>query len=185
MTDKKPNVEAPSSITEEVKLIPPWSIAVAALVFVFMQYLYWVILPAYRVALHVRPIAAPFGVRFYFALSWSSLAALYVLMVGYVSRDAPRRNMSTRLWVVICLAMQGGIGLVLYFLLRQPVVARCPSCGASIHTEFHFCPQCAYQVSAACGNCYRGVRVTDLYCVYCGHSLAADNMPSRLRAFQS
>jgi predicted amidophosphoribosyltransferase len=106
-------------------------------------------------------------------------------MVGYVSRDAPRRNMSTRLWVVICLAMQGGIGLVLYFLLRQPVVARCPSCGTSIHTEFHFCPQCAYQVSAACGNCYRGVRTTDVYCVYCGHSLAADDMPSRLRAFQS
>ena len=27
-----------------------------------------------------------------------------------------------------------------------------------------------------------GVRVTDVYCVYCGHGLAADNMPSRLRA---
>ena len=105
-----------------------------------MQYLYWVILPAYRVAYKMRPIAAPFGVRFYFALSWSALAALYVLMVGYVSRDAPRRSMSTRLWVVICLAMPGGIGSVLYFLLRQPVVARCPSCGTSIHTEFHFCP---------------------------------------------
>ncbi|MEA2543390.1 MAG: hypothetical protein QOH35_4756, partial [Acidobacteriaceae bacterium] len=114
-----------------------------------------------------------------------TLAALYVLMVGYVSRDAPRRAMSTRLWVVICLALPGGIGSVLYFLLRQPVVARCPSCGTSIHTEFHFCPQCAYQVSAACGNCYKGVRITDLYCVYCGHNLAADNVPSRLRAFHS
>jgi predicted amidophosphoribosyltransferase len=89
------------------------------------------------------------------------------------------------LWVLICLVLPGGIGAVLYFLLRQPVVALCPSCGTSIHTEFHFCPQCAYQVSASCGNCYRGVRMTDLYCVYCGHSLAGDNMPSRLRAFQS
>jgi len=93
--------------------------------------------------------------------------------------------MSTRLWVLICLVLPGGIGAVLYFLLRQPVVALCPSCGTSIHTEFHFCPQCAYQVSASCGNCYRGVRITDLYCVYCGHSLASDNVPSRLRAFQS
>ena len=185
MTNRINTSEAASSITEEVKLIPRWSIAAASLVFVFMQYLYWVILPAYRVAYKMKPIAAPFGVRFYFALSWSTLAALYVLMVGYVSRDAPRRSMSTRLWVVICLAMPGGIGSVLYFLLRQPVVARCPSCGTSIHTEFHFCPQCAYQVSAACGNCYRGVRTTDVYCVYCGHSLATDNMPSRLRAFQS
>jgi hypothetical protein len=175
------NAQAASSFTDEVKLIPRWSIATAAVAFVFMQYLSWVILPAHR----VHPNTAPFGVRLYFALSLSTLTAMYALMVGYVSRDAPRRAMSTRLWVIICLAMPGGIGSVLYFLLRQPVVARCPSCGTSIHTEFHFCPQCAYQVSAACGNCYRGVRITDVYCVYCGHGLAEDNMPSRLRAFQS
>src|SRR6201999_860016 len=120
MNNQIHHAEAGSSITEEVKLIPRWSIAAASLVFVFMQYLYWVILPAYRVAYKLRPIAAPFGVRFYFALSWSALAALYVLMVGYVSRDAPRRSMSTRTWVIICLAMPGGIGSVLYFLLREP-----------------------------------------------------------------
>ena len=176
------NTQLESSFTEEVKLIPRWSIAAAAVIFVFMQYVSWVILPA---AHRMHPSNAPFGLRFYFALSWSTLAAMYMLMVGYVSRDAPRRNMSTRLWVVICLAMPGGIGSVLYFLLRQPVVARCPSCSTSIHADFHFCPQCAYQVSAACGNCYRGVRITDVFCVYCGHGLAEDNMPSRLRAFQS
>ena len=175
------NAQSTSSFPEEVTLIPRWSIAGAAFAFVFMQYFFWVILPAHR----LKPSTAPFGLRLYFALSWSTLAGLYVLMAGYVSRDAPRRAMSTRLWVIICLALPGGIGSVLYFLLRQPVVALCPSCGTSIHTEFHFCPQCAYQISAACGNCYRGVRITDLYCVYCGHSLASDNMPSRLRAFQS
>ncbi len=181
MINKPSSTQAAPSFTEEFRLIPLWSIVAAALIFVFMQYLSWVILPAHR----LRPSTAPFGLRFYFALSWSTLAALYVLMVGYVSRDAPRRAMSTRLWVIVCLAMPGGIGSVLYFLLRQPVIALCPSCSTSIHAEFHFCPQCAYQVSAACGNCYRGVRITDLYCVHCGHSLAADNMPSRLRAFQS
>ena len=181
MINKVSTTQATSSFAEEMRLIPPWSIAAAAATFVFMQYLSWVILPAHR----LHPQTAPFGVRFYFALSCSSLAALYVLMVGYVSRDAPRRAMSTRLWVVVCLAMPGGIGSVLYFLLRQPVVTHCPACSTSIHAEFHFCPQCAYQVSAACGNCYRGVRITDLYCVHCGHGLASDNMPSRLRAFQS
>jgi Double zinc ribbon/Phospholipase_D-nuclease N-terminal len=181
MTSPPHNAQSISSFSEEVKLIPRWSIAAAALAFVFMQYFFWVILPAHR----LHPSTAPFSLRFYFALSGSTLVALYVLMAGYVSRDAPRRSMSTRLWVVICLALPGGVGAVLYFLLRQPVVALCPSCGTSILTEFHFCPQCAYQVSAACGNCYRGVRVTDVYCVYCGHALAADNMPSRLRAFQT
>ncbi len=180
MSNLSHNAPATSSFTEEFKLIPRWSLAGALLAFVFMQYLSWVILPAHR----LKPSTAPLGLRFYFALSWSTLTALYVLMVGYVSRDAPRRAMSTRLWMAICLAMPGGIGSVLYFLFRQPVVAQCPSCGTSIHTEFHFCPQCAYQVSAACGKCYRGVRITDVYCVYCGHALAEDNVPSRLQAFQ-
>jgi hypothetical protein len=175
------NALSTSASTDEVTLIPRWSIAAAALAFVFMQYFFWIILPAHR----LKPSTAPFGLRLYLALSWSTLAALYMLMAGYVSCDAPRRAMSTRLWVLICLVLPGGIGAVLYFLLRQPVVALCPSCGTSIHTEFHFCPQCAYQVSASCGKCYRGVRITDLYCVYCGHSLASDNVPSRLRAFQS
>jgi hypothetical protein len=181
MINQSQNNQGDSAFAEELKLIPRWSIVAAAALFVFMQYLSWVILPAHK----LKPSTAPFGLRFYFALSWSTLAALYMLMTGYVSRDAPRRNMSTRLWVIICLALPGGIGAVLYFLLRLPVIARCPSCGTSIHAEFHFCPQCAYQVTAACGNCYRGVRITDLYCVYCGHSLASDNVPARLRAFQS
>jgi hypothetical protein len=181
MTNASPNAQGFSSFTDEMRLIPRWSIVAAMVAFVFMQYLSWVILPAHR----LHPSTTPFGVRFYFALSTSTLTALYVLMLGYVSQDAPRRAMSTRLWVVICLAMPGGIGSVLYFLLRAPVVAKCPSCGTKIHAEFHFCPQCAYQVSAACGNCYRGVRITDLFCVYCGHELASDNAPSRLRAFQS
>ncbi len=67
MTNKIHNAEAASSITEEVKLIPRWSIAVAALAFVFMQYLYWVILPAYRLAYHFvpspRPLASAFTSR--------------------------------------------------------------------------------------------------------------------------
>ena len=46
-------------------------------------------------------------------------------MVGYVSKDAPRRGMSTRFWILICFVMPGFIGAVLYFLLRMPEVSRC------------------------------------------------------------
>jgi len=48
-------------------------------------------------------------------LSWGLLVALYFLMVGYVSRDAPRRSMSARFWMLICFVLPGGIGAVLYF----------------------------------------------------------------------
>jgi hypothetical protein len=166
------------SFADELRLIPRWSIAAAIFAFVVMQYIFWVILPAQRH--HPGP---PIGLRLYFAISWSALASLYMLMIGYVSNDSPLRGMSVRLWMVICLVMPGGIGAVLYFLLRQPVISLCPACGTHVESEYHFCPQCAYQVSASCGKCYRSTRITDLYCVHCGHDLASDHPPARLHAF--
>ena len=173
--------ELEPSISQDIRLIPAWSLALGALAFLLMQYVYWVVLPHSHPD---RPTTIPFAVRIYFSLSLSAMAAFYMLMIGYVSKDAPRREMSTRLWIVICL-MPGGVGSVLYFLLRQPMVTLCPSCSTRVHTQFHFCPQCAYQLSAACGNCYRDVRMTDLFCVHCGHNLTTDDTPSRLRAFHS
>lgn len=171
--------ESRFSVTQEVKLVPRWSIVLAAFACVYMQYLFWMVLPAHR---H-HPSSLNLGVRIYIAFSWSAMAALYFLMAGYVSRDAPRRGMKTGFWTIICL-MPGGLGAVLYFLLREPVLYFCPSCNAQIYSEFHFCPQCAFQVAAACGTCFRGVRITDLYCTHCGHDLALDNTPARLREFQ-
>jgi hypothetical protein len=175
-----PDSDFGTSFTDEMRLIPRWSVAFAVAAFAVVEYFFWVVIPANR---HHEP--PPIGFRLYFALSCGALAALYVLMVGYVSQDAPRRAMSLRFWIAICLIMPGGIGSVLYFLLRQPIVSRCPACGTRIQSDFHFCPQCACQVSASCGKCYRGVSMTDLFCVHCGHDLAADNTPARLRAFQS
>jgi predicted amidophosphoribosyltransferase len=102
-------------------------------------------------------------------------------MVGYVSKDAPRRAMSARFWIAICFVMPGGIGAVLYFLLRQPEVSRCPACSTHVQSDFHFCPQCDYHLAANCGNCFRTVRATDQFCTRCGHELARDQMPARLR----
>ncbi len=172
--------EEAATFSSELRLIPRWSVAAAVLTFVVMQYLFWVVFPQE----HRHP-PAPIGMRLYFALSWGALASLYMLMVGYVSKDSPRRGMSARIWMIVCLVMPGGIGAVLYFLLRQPIISLCPACSTRVQSEYHFCPQCAYQVSASCGKCYRSVRITDLYCVHCGHDLASDNRPARLHAFQN
>ncbi|HET7103169.1 MAG TPA: zinc ribbon domain-containing protein [Terracidiphilus sp.] len=161
------------SINEDARLIPAWSILAAAAAFVLVEYYFWLVLPDP----HHRP---PLGLRIYFNLSWGLLAALYFLMIGYISRDAPRRNMSSRFWILICFVMPGGIGAVLYFLLRAPLVSRCPACSTHVQGDFHFCPQCNYQLTASCGKCYRTVRATDQFCTRCGHELAED-MPARLR----
>jgi hypothetical protein len=164
------------AVNEDERLIPTWSIVVACLAFVLVEYYFWLILPGQQH--HHTP---PIGFRIYFNLSWGLLAALYFLMVGYISKDAPRRSMSSRFWMLICFVMPGGIGAVIYFLLRQPEVSCCPACGTHVQSDFHFCPQCNYRLTANCGNCFCTVRATDQYCTRCGHELSVDQMPARLR----
>lgn len=164
---------------DDVRLIPLWSIVIAITAFVAVEYYLWVVLPESR-----HHPAPPIGFRIYFDISWGVLAALYFLMIGYVSKDAPRRSMSARFWMLICFVMPGGIGAVLYFLLRQPLISRCPACSTVVQSDFHFCPQCNYQLSASCGNCFRTVRSTDQFCTRCGHELAEDQMPARLHVLQ-
>src|SRR5271169_7022861 len=168
--------ETQSSFSSELQLIPRWSVAAALLAFVVMQYLFWVVFPHERH--HPGP---PIGLRLYFAISWGALASLYMLMVGYISNDSPRRGMSVRIWMIICLVMPGGIGAVLYFLLRQPIISLCPACGTHVQSDFHFCPQCNFQLTASCGTCFRSVRTTDQFCTRCGHELATDRSPARLQ----
>jgi hypothetical protein len=163
------------SANEDTRLIPVWSIVAAATAFLLVEYYFWFILPTQ--GHHVPPL----GLRIYMNVSCGLLIALYFLMVGYVSKDAPRRAMSSRFWMMICFVMPGGIGAVLYFLLRQPEVSRCPACSTHVQSDFHFCPQCDYRLTANCGNCYRTVRTTDQFCTRCGHELASDHMPARLR----
>jgi hypothetical protein len=163
----------------ELRMIPLWSVAAGVVAFTFMEWVMWVLVPAHR---H-HPPNLSLGFRLYINISIGALAALYMLMIGYISRDSPRRGMSTPLWMLVSVVIPSGLGAVLYFLLRLPVMALCPACNARIEGEYHFCPQCAYQVAPCCGNCHRTARVTDLYCVYCGHHLAEDHPPARLHAF--
>ena len=162
------------SANDDTRMIPVWSIMAAAAAFVLVEYYFWLVLPEQQ---HHAP---PLGFRIYFNVSAGLLLSLYFLMVGYISKDAPRRAMSTRFWMFICFVMPAGIGAVLYFLLRQPQVSRCPSCGTHVQGDFHFCPQCNYQLSANCGTCFRTVRASDLYCTNCGDDLANDHTPARL-----
>ena len=163
------------AVNEDARMIPAWSIVTAISAFVLVEYYFWLVLPKQQ---HHPP---PLGFHIYFSISGGVLIALYFLMVGYVSKDAPRRAMSSRFWIMICFVMPGGIGAVLYFLLRQPEVSRCPACTTHVQSDFHFCPQCNYQLTANCGNCYRTVRITDQFCTRCGHELSRDHMPARLR----
>ena len=159
----------------ELRMIPGWSIALGLVVFVAAQYLFHVVMP------HQRHELLP--MRLLMGYSWGTLFASYVLLVGYVSRDVRRRNMPAALWMLIVIIMPGGVGAVVYFLLRQPMLTRCPHCTTELASTFHFCPQCQFQMAPVCGQCFRGVKITDVYCTQCGHDLAQDHAPARLRAY--
>ncbi len=156
-------------------MIPRWSVVLAVITFAAVQYLFHGVLP------HHRPEMLP--MRLLMGYSSGTAFASYVLLVGYVSRDVKRRNMSPGLWLLIVILMPGGIGGVVYFLLRQPILSRCPHCSTEVASTTHFCPQCQFQMAPVCGRCFRGVQITDVYCVQCGHDLAEDSMPARLRAY--
>ena len=165
------------TLQSELQLIPRWSVAAAVLAFVGVLYVFLRVVPTHS---HHH---LPFGLHLYFSLSWAALSALYMLMVGYITRDTERRGMRARLWIIVCLVLPGGIGAVLYFLLRQPLISLCPACSTRVHSEYHFCPQCAYQLSASCQRCYASMGLTDRFCVDCGYDRATDDTPARLYAF--
>jgi hypothetical protein len=161
---------------DSLRLIPMWSIILAVVVFVGSMYFFNHAPPAHR-----RPGSMPM----HLITSYITATALasYVLLAGYVSRDVKRRGMSAALWMLIVVMMPGGIGAVVYFLLRQPILIRCPNCTTELTAGVHFCPQCRFQVAPVCGQCFRGVQITDAFCPQCGHDVAEDLAPSRLRAY--
>ena len=160
----------------ELALIPRWAVFLAVVVFFATQYLFHEVLP------HNHPQMLP--MRLIMGYSSGTAFASYVLLVGYVSRDVKRRGMSASLWMLLVVLMPGGIGAVVYFLLRQPILSRCPNCTTELSADYHFCPQCQFQMAPACGQCFRSVQITDVFCVQCGHDLAQDQIPARLRAYR-
>ena len=156
-------------------VIPTWSVVLSILVFGAVQYLFHAVLPHHKHEL--------LPLRLLMGYSWGTLFASYPLLIGYVSRDVKRRNMSAGIWMLIVVLMPGGIGAVVYFLMRQPLLSRCPHCSTEIASSYHFCPQCQFQMAPVCGQCFRGVKITDVYCTQCGHDLAQDGAPARLRLF--
>ena len=100
-----------------------------------------------------------------------------LLFFGYVNRDAKRRGMNSTLWTLIAVFVPYAIGLIIYFLMREPLPYDCPRCGALVNARFNFCPICKCNLRPSCPQCKREVRLEDKYCPYCAQELATTKSP--------
>jgi len=158
--------EAKPNIAEEVKVIPWWAFGLAAALFVGLQLMLHVVL------FPRDPHAPPLAWRIFIGFIAGAALVFWMLLVGYVNRDAKRRGMSVTLWTLLVIFVPDAIGFIIYFLMRQPLRNPCPKCGAVADSAFNFCPKCQFNLHPACPMCHRAVRLGDLYCPFCAHDLA-------------
>jgi RNA polymerase subunit RPABC4/transcription elongation factor Spt4 len=156
--------ETHSGLSAEMSLIPRWAWGLAVIVFLIAQIFF-------NVALARRGGVPPAAARAVIGLFAGLAAGCYVLFIGYINRDAKRRGMSSTLWTLVAILIPNALGILLYFVLRQPLQAACPQCGNAIQTGFNFCPRCSYKLSPSCPQCQRVVNAHDVYCPYCGTSV--------------
>jgi hypothetical protein len=115
-------------------------------------------------------VLSPF---FLLSLVGAAFLAAYVLLVGYVFGDARRRGMNHVLWTLLSVFIPNAIGIILYFILRDPIPVPCPSCHAPARKGHAFCACCGAAVSVACPACRQPVEAGWRNCAHCGAPLSA------------
>jgi predicted RNA-binding Zn-ribbon protein involved in translation (DUF1610 family) len=109
--------------------------------------------------------------RFLFGVIVPSCVATYTVLVGYIYGDARRRGMRYVMWTLLAIFLSNGIGVILYFILRDPMPEYCSACGAMMHRGFAYCPRCGANMLPACGSCRRVSQAGWSHCAYCGTKL--------------
>ncbi len=97
--------------------------------------------------------------------------AMWVLLIGYVYADAKRRGMRYVMWTLLAIFIPNAIGVILYFILRDPLMRPCPGCSQVVKSGYTFCPHCGTSLLPICPNCGRGVELGWANCPQCGTKL--------------
>ena len=98
---------------------------------------------------------------------------ILVLLIGYVYADARRRGMRYVMWTLLAIFIPNAIGIVLYFILRDPIPVPCAQCGGPLRPGQAFCPRCGAATAHACPQCRRAVEPGWSHCASCGVALKA------------
>jgi hypothetical protein len=99
------------------------------------------------------------------------LLFVYVLLIGFVHADAKRRGMRYVMWTWLAVLVPNAIGIILYFLLRDPLPRPCPNCQTVLPARFTFCPHCGTATTRICPNCGKPAERGWVNCAFCGTKL--------------
>ena len=95
----------------------------------------------------------------------------YVALIGYVNADSRRRGMRSVMWTLLAIFIPNALGIILYFVLREPMMTPCPHCATLVKPGFAFCPACGTAVGKACPQCKKAVEPAWSHCAACGTRL--------------
>jgi hypothetical protein len=109
-----------------------------------------------------------FGILVVFILP---VLVAYIALICYIYQDAGRRGMQQVLWTLLALFVPSGIGVVLYFILRQPLLVYCAYCRTAIQPGLAYCPRCGHTLAATCPQCRRVCQAGWSHCGWCGAAL--------------
>jgi RNA polymerase subunit RPABC4/transcription elongation factor Spt4 len=163
--------ETSTRFMDEIKIISPWAYA-------FVMLGFSAAFAAVVFANVSRNPPFPLPAMVAMAILGGTFIGCYILLIGYVNRDAGRRGMSRLGWTLLAMFIPNALGIVLYFVLRKPRVATCPQCANAVQPGFNFCPRCSYKLSPSCPQCQRLVGGNDVYCPYCATSLRSEASPA-------
>jgi RNA polymerase subunit RPABC4/transcription elongation factor Spt4 len=156
--------ETRTGLSGEISIIPGWAWILAGILFIGAQ----IGFDGFLTRLAGAP---PVWFLVLLGIVGGFVLGCAVLFIGYINRDSKRRGMSSILWTTIAIIIPHGLGIILYFVLRQPLRSTCPQCGTPVETGFNFCPRCNHKLSPSCPKCQHLVTVNDAYCPYCGTAL--------------
>jgi RNA polymerase subunit RPABC4/transcription elongation factor Spt4 len=155
--------------TEELSVIPRTARFIAALA--------WILATTGMILVvtlgHDRDLANSPALRAFVIAFPPLVFTIYALLIGYVYADAKRRGMRYVMWTLLAVFIPDGIGIILYFVLRDPPMRTCPGCAQLAKSGFTFCPHCGTSLLPTCPNCGRGVEPGWSNCPQCGTKLPA------------
>jgi Double zinc ribbon len=161
-------------------LIQPVTWTIALILFFGMQALFWFV---------IWPQSHPDDLaklgeagRVCLPLLASSFLLVYVLLIGFIRVDAKRRGMRYVMWTLLAIFIPNAIGIILYFVLRDPLPTPCPKCSRLSAASFTFCPHCGAELMRTCRVCHKKLGPGWVNCAYCGTSLAGQAGTSAPRA---